>query len=129
MKRTYQVPTIPSSNPEEVEKFKNTNIFLQSILEYTLAKSTASSIIKRYSEHGDGRKSWLALRDWYEGQGSQETLAQEALTVISTHRLLPTSHGGANLYMEKFENALHDLIQMGKKYDDSMAKINFLKNI
>ena len=129
MKKTYVVPTAPSSTSEEVETFKNSNLFLQSILEYTLAKSTASSIIKRYSEDGNGRKSWLALRDWYEGQGSQETLAQEALTIISTHRLLPTSHGGANLYMEKFENALHDLLQMGKKYDDSMAKINFLNNI
>ena len=34
-----------------------------------------------------------------------ETMAKKALAIITTHKLTPRSYGGAELYMEKFENA------------------------
>ena len=56
-------------------------------------------------------------------------MARKALEVISTHKLTSSSHGGADVYMEKFENALQDLDQIGQSYNLKMAKINFLNNI
>jgi len=58
-----------------------------------------------------------------------ETMAKKALAIITTHKLTPRSYGGAELYMEKFENALQELEEMDKPYDSSLAKINFLANI
>jgi len=69
------------------------------------------------------------LDEWYEGLGSQETVAKKALEIIASHKLTTSSHGGADLYMEKFENALQDLEAMGQPYNMTMAKINFLNNI
>ena len=56
-------------------------------------------------------------------------MAKKALAIITTHKLTPRSYGGAELYMEKFENALQELEEMDKPYDSSLAKINFLANI
>ena len=49
--------------------------------------------------------------------------------MITTHKLAAKSYGGAELYMDKFENALQDLEDLKTPYDPFMAKINFLSNI
>ena len=69
------------------------------------------------------------MTNWFEDMGSQETIAKKALEVITTHKLTSNSHGGAELFLEKFENALQDLESISRPYDLSMAKINFLNNI
>ena len=46
-----------------------------------------------------------------------------------THKLTVNSHGGAEKYLEKFDGALQDLDDIGKPYDLSLAKINFLSSI
>jgi len=56
-------------------------------------------------------------------------MARKALEVISTHNLTCNSHGGADVSMEKFENTLQDLDQIGQPYNLKTAKINFLNNI
>ena len=58
-----------------------------------------------------------------------ETMAKKALAIITTHKLTPRSYGGAELYMENFENILQELEEMDKPYDLSLAKIKFLANI
>ena len=63
---------------------------------------------------------------WYEGQGSTEILAQKALQIITIHKATARSNGEAELYMDKFENALQDLDDLETTYDPMMAKINFL---
>ena len=103
---TYQVP----SGPKELENHYMKNGFLQSILEYSLAKGTALTRVKKFSKIRDGRESWKELAVWYEGQGSTETLARKALTTITTHQLTHSSFGGAESYLEKFETALQDLV-------------------
>ena len=64
-----------------------------------------------------------------EGPGYIETLAKRVLKVIATHKLSSKSNGGAELYMDKFENVLQDLEDLETPYDPIMAKINFLNNI
>ena len=121
---------IPSSAENIYKQTTNDNTFLYSVLEYSLAKSIAMSRIKRnYSKSKDGTSSWKELIKWYEGQGSTEILAKQALQVITTHKLTAKSYGGAELYMDKFENALKDLEDLETPYDPIMAKINFLNNI
>ena len=126
MKSDYVAPTSP---PEEVEKFNSLNTFLQSILTFALSKSTATAIVKKYEETADGRSSWTDIVKWFEGQGSQETLAENALTALSTHKLHANSHGRTQLHMEKSQSALQDLKDMKQPYDPKLAKINFLNNI
>ena len=65
---------------------------------------------------------------WFENQGSIETQACKALTIINTHHLTSTSFGGAELYLKKFESALLDLNEIDKPCDMAMAKIIFLNN-
>jgi len=127
LEKTYRAPTDVDSPSYLI--YLQHNSFLQSILEFSLAKSTALSRVKRFSDLKDGKEAWKSLDIWYEGQGSQETMVRKALEVISTHKLTSNSHGGADVYMEKFENALQDLDQIGQSYNLKMAKINFLNNI
>ena len=126
MEEKYQVPA--SSDPD-YDPYIQTNVFLQSILEHCLAKGTALTRVTKYSLNQDGRGAWLELNKWFEGQGSTETVAKDALTVITTHKLTSNSFGGADKYMEKFEQAMQELNRIGKPYDATMAKINFLSNI
>ena len=86
-------------------------------------------MVKRFNAQGDGCSAWLELVKWFESQGSQETIAQKALSILATHKLHHTSHGVADLYVEKFENALLDLQLINQPYNMTMAKIQFLENI
>ena len=49
-------------DPDEVDIYTKKNSFLQSILEYSLAKGTSLSRVTKYSKSGDGRSSWLELK-------------------------------------------------------------------
>ena len=125
MNNDYKIPT----DQDELMIFNQKNTFLQSILEHSLAKGTALSRVVKHSKKCNGIGSWVELVQWFEGQGSYETIAKEALTVLMTHKLTPNSHGGADKFMEKFEGALQELIDIERPYDHGMAKINFLTNI
>lgn len=127
LEKEYSVPSDTTS--VEYANYIKHNSFLQSILVFSLAKSTALSKVKPFTDAQDGRKAWKELDEWYEGLGSQETVAKKALEIIASHKLTSSSYGGADLYMEKFENALQDLEAMGQPYNMRMAKINFLNNI
>jgi len=52
---------VPPTNPGELAIYETKNCFLQSILEYSLSKSTALTRVKLFSTTQDGRKSWLEL--------------------------------------------------------------------
>jgi len=126
MKATYQVPSVST---KKGKKFATKNAFLQSILEFSLAAGTALSRVTRYSKSQDGKTAWVNLCEWFHGQGSQEAIAKMALEVLTTHKLTMNSHGGAEVYMEKFEQALQELEEIGRSYDMSTAKLFFLNNI
>ena len=102
---TFVTPT----DNQKLNEYRAKNKFLQSILEFALAKGNALTRVKKFSNAENGRQSWLELLTWFENQGSIETLARKALTIINTHRLTPQSFGGAEVYLEKFESALLDL--------------------
>ena len=129
MSPSFVVPSDPTDSKEVVTSFTSKNLFLQSILEFSLAKSTASALVKRFNGKGDGRSAWLELVEWFEGQGSQETIAQKALSILATHKLHHNSHGGADLYVEKFKNASLDLQLINQPYNMTLEKIQFLENI
>ena len=114
---------------ETSDKFIRENAFQQSALTFALAKSTAISKINQNDNAGDGRRSWLDLVDWYEDQGSEETIATTAISVINNHKLTPTSHGGVENFLEKFQQALLDLDLLGQPYSTKLAKVNLLNNI
>ena len=114
---------------ETSDKFIRENAFLQSALTFALAKSTTISKVNQNEDAGDGRRSWLDLVDWYEDQGSEETIATNTIAVINNHKLTPTSHGGAENFLEKFQQALLDLDILGQPYSTKLAKVNLLNNI
>ena len=91
---------------EEATKFKNESKFLQSALTFSLAKSTSISKVSTNDATGNGAKSWADLAAWFEGQGSEETIATTAMAVINNHKLEANSHGGAEVFLEKFEQAI-----------------------
>ena len=95
----FVVPSDPTDSKEVVTLFTSKNLFLQSILEFSLAKSTASALVKKFNGKDEGRSAWLGLVKWFEGPGSQETIAQKALSILATHKLHHNSHGGADLYV------------------------------
>ena len=127
MKKDY-IPPVDEKDAD-YHSYTSRNAFLQSILEFSLASGTALSRVRRFSQSKNGREAWLTLKNWFEDMGSQETIAKKALEVITTHKLTSNSHGGAELFLEKFENALQDLESISRPYNVSMAKINFLNNI
>ena len=61
--------------------------------------------------------------------GFTETLAKKVLQIITAYKLTARSHGGAELYMNKFKNVLQDLDDLETPYDPMMAKIDFFNNI
>ena len=114
---------------EESEKYKKDNKFLQSALTYALAKSHSISKVEKNDNSGDGKQSWLDLVDWYEGQGSEETIAAKALNVITTHKLNTNTHGGAEAFLERYQQAVLDLENVGEPCGEKMAKLHLLNNI
>ena len=87
------------------------------------------SRIKKYAKSRNVTLRWKAIVKWYEGRGSSEAIVKKAQTIISTHKLTAKSHGGTELYMNKFENVLQDFKDLDTPYDPRMAKISFLANI
>ena len=85
--------------------------------------------MKRFYDTADGQSLWLKLVKWFEGQGSKEKITHKALSVLEKHKLDHNSHGGTDLYVEKFENDLLDLQMINHPYNMMMAKIQFLENI
>ena len=63
----------------------------------------------------------------YEVQQYFESLAKKALKIINAYELTARSHGGSELYINKFENALQDLNYLKTSYDPMMAKMNLSK--
>ena len=114
---------------EDSEKFKKDNKFLQAALTYALAGSTSISMVLRNDDPPDGRHSWHDLTTWYEGQGSEETIAQQAYAIITQHKLTPNSRGGAELFLEKYQQAMLDLENVGEPVGNKMAKIHLLNNV
>ena len=51
------------------------------------------------------------------------------MAVINNHKLEANSHGGAEVFLEKFEQAIQDMKSVGTPYDAKMAKINLLNDI
>ena len=51
------------------------------------------------------------------------------MAIINNHKLEANSHGGAEVFLEKFEQAIQDMKSVGTPYDAKMAKINLLNNI
>ena len=45
------------------------------------------------------------------------------------HKLTSTSHGGAEAFLERFQQAILDLDSLGQPYNPKMAKINWLNNV
>ena len=66
---------IPDLSETAYIQENNDNIFIYSVIEYSLEKSADITRIKRYFKPKGGTSSWKELMSWYEGKGSTEILA------------------------------------------------------
>lgn len=99
---------------ETSQEFKDENAFLHSSLTFSLARSTSISKVSVHEKNLDGRAAWFGLVSWFEDQGSEETISTKALAVITNNKLTANSHGGAEAFLEKFQQAILDLETLGQ---------------
>jgi hypothetical protein len=71
----------------------------------------------------------MSLRDWYNGQGSNESIAKRAMKILHTTKFTSQTPGGADGYIYTFDQALQDLEETKHVYDPTVKKIMFLENI
>jgi hypothetical protein len=71
----------------------------------------------------------MDLHEYYEGQGSKQSIATCALQCILTLQLLHNSPGGVEGYITAFEQALQDLAECNIPYHATMKKVSFLRGI
>ncbi len=62
--------------PQDLEKDRNSNMFLFSSLLFDIAGGTADTMAKRHELTLDGRLAWLNLRKQYERQGSKNSISR-----------------------------------------------------
>ena len=106
-----------------IEKFDITEekVRLNNHLEYFLSALD--------SDDSNGHSAWKSLCDWYEGQGSSDSVAMRAVNTLSGIRLTRDTRNGVEGYISKFEEALQDLKETGHEWDDIMKKITFLSGV
>ena len=117
------------SDPEEQDEFLEKAKFIFAALTVCLAKGTAIFKVQQYSDDSDGHSAWKSLCDWYEGQGSSDSVAMRAVNTLSGIRLTHDTKNGVEGYISKFEEALQDLKETGHEWDDIMKKITFLSGV
>ena len=121
--------TVPQEEEDEFKVYEQKNALLHSALTMATAEGTAILKVEKFRPMADGRGAWMALRDWYEGQGSNESIAKRAMKLLHTSRFTSTTQNGADGYIQTFEQALQDLEETKHYYDPTMRKIMFLDNI
>ena len=75
--------TVPEEGGEDYKVYHQKNALLHSALMMVMAEGTAILKVEKFHPTADGRGAWMALRDWYEGQGSNESVAKRALNSSS----------------------------------------------
>jgi hypothetical protein len=121
--------TVPEEGEEGFKIFTQKNALLHSALTMSTADSSATLKVEKFRLTADGRGAWMALRDWYEGQGSNESVAKRAMKILHSSKLTSATPNGADGYIQIFEQALQDLEETKHYYDPTMKKIMFLDNI
>ena len=125
MNTDFVMPT----EPKELNDFLARSKFIYVALTVCLAKGTAIFKVQQFSEDSDGHSAWKSLCDWYEGQGSSDSMAMRAVNTLSGIRMTCDTRNGVEGYIAKFEEALQDLKETGHEWDDIMKKITFLSGI
>ena len=121
--------TVPEEGEEGFKVFTQKNSLLHSALTMSTADSSAALKVEKFRLTVGGRGAWMALRDWYEGQGSNESVAKRAMKILHSSKLTSATPNGADGYIQIFEQALQDLEETKHYYDPTMKKIMFLDNI
>jgi hypothetical protein len=68
--------TVPEEGEDNFKVFTQKNALLHSALMMAMAEGTAILKVEKFRPMADGRGAWMALHDWYEGQGSNELVAK-----------------------------------------------------
>ena len=121
--------TVPQEGEDNYKVYAQKNALLHAALTMATAKGTAILRVEKFRLESDGRGAWMSLRDWYEGQGSNESIAKRAMKILHTTKFTSQTPNGADGYIYTFEQALQDLEETKHVYDPTMKKIMFLENI
>jgi hypothetical protein len=121
--------TVPEEGDDDYKVFTQKNSLLHSALVMATAQGTAILKVEKFRPTADGRGAWMALRDWYEGQGSNEAVAKRAMKMLHSSKLTSATTNGADGFIQIFEQALQDLEETNHFYDPTMKKLIFLDNI
>ena len=89
---------VPSPFDHEYENFEMANKFIFSALTYNIVFGTALTKILAYETTQDGRRAWQTLTNWYEGQGSTETMAKRTMDDLQNYKLTSSTSNGAEGY-------------------------------
>ena len=114
---------------EELALFMRKSHFIHAALTIALAGGTAILRVELFASNRDGRSAWVSLVEWYEGQGSTNSVAKRAMTVLHSLKLTRSTTNYVKGYIARFEEALHDLAETGHEYDAVMKQITFLAGI
>ena len=123
---TFLTPDEDSKDYETYE-FKNKRFY--DILQYSTAKGTAYTKIKPFKKKKDGVLAYKALRDWYDGQGCEETKATRGWNNLHTLILHKNSNYGMDGYISRYEKAIQDLDDVGEIVSEKLRKTILLKGI
>ena len=118
-----------AQNEEEAALFEKKSHFIHAALTMSLAGGTAILRVEQFSASRNGHAAWKSLVDWYEGQGSTNSVAKRAMSVLHNLKLTRSTTNYVEGYIARFEEALQDLAETGHEYDSVMKKITFLAGI
>ena len=119
----------PDQDSTEYEIYEKKSKRLYDILQYSTAKGTAYIKIKPFKKDKDGFHAYKALRDWYDGQGCEETKAARGWNNLHTLVLHKNSNYGMDGYISRYEKAIQDLDDVGEPVSEKLRKNILLKGI
>ena len=77
----------PSDQDEGFSKFNQKNGLFHAGLTVATAKGMAITKVDKFKKTHDGVRAWTELLNYYEGQGSSESIAKWAMNTLHSYKL------------------------------------------
>ena len=114
-------------NQEYANKHKTDNETIFHLLAVATADGSASHLVDQYEESSDGRKAYLALVNWYEGDELTTETAEDVRSKLD--KLFLTTSNTASSYINDFQLYNKQLMELNESYTSSKTVDIFLSQI
>ena len=104
-------------NQEYADKHKTDNETIFHLLAVATADGSALHLVDQYEESSDGRRAYLALVNWYEGDELTTETAEDIRSKLD--KLILTTSNTASAYINDFQLYNKQLLELNEAYTSS----------